>query len=268
MDFLYKNLLSSSNIVTIHKTRFNPHFDHLDYHPHYEIYYCPSPTKQTVKIFGTDYLITEPCLIISPPFTVHFMLPENDATSFERYVAYVSRDAIEQFGDIILNKSIFDKITIYLTQNNEKNLEILKNAFNEKNTEAQRLMFLMAFLSSKDILNIAPYKTINPEGTAVRILEYLNKNISLSLDGDAVAKEFHISRATLDRIFKKHIGQSLHQTVTELRINTATSLLINTKLPIAEIALKCGFLTEEYFFAFFKKHFNTTPLAFRKANLQ
>jgi AraC-like DNA-binding protein len=269
MNFLYKNLLSSSEYIkTIHKTHYNPSFDHLDYHPHYELYYCPAQIAQTARIFGTEYHITKPCLIISKPFTVHIMIPDDSSNPFERYVAYFSQNAINQFGDSILNKTIFNETAIYFPEENNRNLELLKCAFDESLSQSQRLMLLMAFISSKEIFNAEPLKTVFTENTAVKILEHISNNVDKRLDGASIANEFHISRATLDRIFKKYIGQSLHDTVTEQRLNTAATLLVQTKLSVAEIALKCGFDTEEYFFCFFKKHTGTTPLTFRKKHLQ
>lgn len=266
MNYLYKNLLSASEkLNTVYKTSYNPTFDHLDYHPHFELYYCPKGINQRVKIFGKDYNINKPCIILSMPYTVHFMMPENDVPEFERYVVYFSRELIDSFGNWIINKDLFTKTSIFFIENNKVIVELLKPVFDLNLPQSQRALAFINFLCASDIEKTVPYKVINAENTIVSILEYLNNNIDKDLDGDKVAKNFHISRATLDRIFKKYVGQSLHKTVMELRLNSALTLLKTTDLSIKEIALKCGFISEEYFYSFFKKHLGVTPLSYKKS---
>lgn len=265
MNYLYKNLLSASEkLNTVYKTDYNPTFDHLDYHPHFELYFCPKRINQRAKIFGTDYKINDPCIILSMPYTVHFMMPENNVPEFERYVVYFSKELIDSFSNWIIDKNLFTKTSIFLIKDNKSLVEALNPVFDLKLSQRRRALAFINFLCASGIENITPYKVINSENTVVNILEYLNNNIDNDLNGDTVARSFHISRATLDRIFKKYVGQSLHKTVIELRLNTALSLLKTTDLSIKEIALKCGFISEEYFYSFFKKHLGITPLSYKR----
>ena len=51
------------------------------------------------------------------------MIPDDSSNPFERYVAYFSQNAINQFGDSILNKTIFNETALYFPEENNRNLE-------------------------------------------------------------------------------------------------------------------------------------------------
>lgn len=55
-----------------------------------------------------------------------------------------------------------------------------------------------------------------------------------------------------------------HRYLISLRVNRARNLLARTNRPIAEIALDCGFTHQEHLTRLFRKHFETTPAAFRR----
>lgn len=66
------------------------------------------------------------------------------------------------------------------------------------------------------------------------------------------------------RQFKKSTGQSPHQYLLTARIETAKRLL-RTRLPIAEIALRCGFSHQEHLTRMFRRFEGMTPAVFRKS---
>jgi transcriptional regulator GlxA family with amidase domain len=52
--------------------------------------------------------------------------------------------------------------------------------------------------------------------------------------------------------------------ISNLRLNTAKKILIETDLPVYDIAAQCGFENVPYFCFTFKKETGTSPLEFRK----
>ena len=67
------------------------------------------------------------------------------------------------------------------------------------------------------------------------------------------AKAVGVSRSHLYRVFMSNVGQSPIDYLTGYRISEACSLLKNTGLSIAEIAVSVGFFDQFYFSRVFKK---------------
>jgi AraC family transcriptional regulator len=79
------------------------------------------------------------------------------------------------------------------------------------------------------------------------------------LAGVARLSEFHFLRA-----FKRSMGISPHQYITERRIHRARALLSTTDVPVAEIAWRVGLVNTSHFNAQFRKHTGVTPGAWRE----
>ena len=80
-----------------------------------------------------------------------------------------------------------------------------------------------------------------------------------------LASYLHMSESTLRRFIKQNTGRSLIEYNNEIRIGHACAQLINTKLPIIELAMDCGFENLSHFNRVFKKLKNKTPSQYRKA---
>lgn len=70
---------------------------------------------------------------------------------------------------------------------------------------------------------------------------------------DDIAKAVGVSRSHLYRVFMSNVGQSPIDYLTHYRISEACSLLKNSTLSIAEIAVSVGFFDQFYFSRVFKK---------------
>ncbi len=261
MNYLFKNNLFTSQIESIYKTNYQKSYDHLEFHPHYELYFCPKRTNQILTLNGKEFKITKPCIILTKPYTVHLMQAENIVPEFERYVVYFS-DRIFSCPPWLFNKNLLCHTAIFEDDTIASLNDTIKKIFNENSPENYRfscLIEIFAFLT-----NIPPKYAEEEDNIVSPILEYLHNNLSENLNGDSVAKEFHMSRASLDRLFQKYVGQPLHKTIIDFKLNNAISLLEYTEKSIAEIAMLCGFENDIYFYAFFKKHSGLSPLKFRK----
>ena len=78
-----------------------------------------------------------------------------------------------------------------------------------------------------------------------------------------ILKHVPMSRTLLERKFREHFDRSPYDMIQYLRNQEAKALLLNTELPVAEIAERCGYISAEYFSADFKKHSGQSPSAFR-----
>lgn len=85
-----------------------------------------------------------------------------------------------------------------------------------------------------------------------------------SLSLEETARRLGVSYSTFRRIFREHTGVGPHQYRLHLKLSQARDLLLNTNLPVKEVAFRSGFEEEQYFCRFFKKTMGKTPSSYRK----
>ena len=76
-----------------------------------------------------------------------------------------------------------------------------------------------------------------------------------------------VSRRTLERTFKRQLGISPGQYVGYCRTHRARQLLATSTLPLADVALECGYYDQPHFSHVFQKSTFETPAEYRKRKL-
>ena len=74
-----------------------------------------------------------------------------------------------------------------------------------------------------------------------------------------IAESVNTSEDYLTRIFKKELGMSPWEYLSRYRVEPSVKLLQDTDMPLAEIAMRCGFQDQAYYCRVFKKLKRTTP---------
>ena len=69
----------------------------------------------------------------------------------------------------------------------------------------------------------------------------------------------------LNRLFKEHMGETLHDHVMSLKMNYGAMLLRTTDMGILEISSACGYDSLSHFIKMFKRHFKMTPKEYRRS---
>lgn len=93
---------------------------------------------------------------------------------------------------------------------------------------------------------------------------FINKNFQKQLTREQLAKQVGVNEDYLTRIFRKEMGLSLWTYLNVFRMSVASDLLLDTGLPVEEIAHECGFEDASYFSRVFSKYSGKCPTAFRK----
>ena len=83
------------------------------------------------------------------------------------------------------------------------------------------------------------------------------------IDIEEIASRMCISRTHLNRKVKSITGQTTSDLVLSYRISEAKDLLLNTGLPIWEVAERCGIQDPAYFSTLFRKAVGKSPAQFR-----
>lgn len=82
---------------------------------------------------------------------------------------------------------------------------------------------------------------------------------------EALCEESGLPKSTLQKHYKQLFGKSLFEDLIGFRVGEAKRLLAETELPLAEIAVMCGYSTESYFMKQFKRITEQTPTEYRRA---
>ena len=98
-----------------------------------------------------------------------------------------------------------------------------------------------------------------------KAIEFINENLDQeeTVALPAVADAVQMSYSNFSRAFKQSMGVTPNAYITEQRIKRAKQLLSETKLPIADIALRTGFASQSHFTTTFRRLVWTTPKGFR-----
>jgi AraC-like DNA-binding protein len=82
---------------------------------------------------------------------------------------------------------------------------------------------------------------------------------------DMIAKQVGVTRRTLERHFKKHLGRTLLQELVACRIQRAKRLLRETHVPIKYVAYAAGFSSLPNLCKVFRREVGTTPGTYRES---
>ena len=126
------------------------------------------------------------------------------------------------------------------------------------------LLLTQALLNSR-ARNEAIDEMEQPSVLAHRVRQYLDEHHSEQITLRAAAERLHISEYYLAHVFKQEFGIPPMQYVMKRRIGEAQELLMNTELPVAEVADRLGYSSVCHFNAMFKKNVGMPPGKFRQS---
>ena len=95
------------------------------------------------------------------------------------------------------------------------------------------------------------------------IKEHYNEPISLSM----IAEKLSITPQYLSKLFMQETAKTFVDFLTQIRMEKAKYLLINSNLQINLICTQVGYTDPKYFCTSFKKYTGLTPNQYRKSNI-
>jgi AraC family transcriptional regulator len=90
---------------------------------------------------------------------------------------------------------------------------------------------------------------------------HLSENISLT----DVAASCSLSAAHFAREFRQSTGLPPHRFLMERRVTRARELLVHTRLPLSDIAMRCGFADQSHLTKVFRRVLGVTPGSLRSS---
>nr|WP_310226790.1 AraC family transcriptional regulator [Paenibacillus qinlingensis] len=96
-------------------------------------------------------------------------------------------------------------------------------------------------------------------------MDYMHQNYDREIQVKDIAGAVNLHPGYLQRIFKAVTDQTLMTYLTEIRMEKAQMLLLETDIPIADISDYIGVGSRQYFHLLFKAHTKMTPTEYRRS---
>ncbi len=97
-----------------------------------------------------------------------------------------------------------------------------------------------------------------------RAMEYMRSHFRDALTFGGVCRELRLNRRSLERKFAAHLRETPAESLNRIRLEAARTLLVDTNLPAATIADRCGFGSPERFSINFRQTFGISPIRYRR----
>ncbi len=95
------------------------------------------------------------------------------------------------------------------------------------------------------------------------ICQYIKDNYQKSITLDDIASLANMSTSAVSHFFKKRTNRTFSNYLSDVRIGTASRLLVETTRPINDIAFECGFDNISNFNRTFKRYKGESPREYR-----
>jgi AraC family transcriptional regulator len=97
----------------------------------------------------------------------------------------------------------------------------------------------------------------------MRVREFLEAHPLEKIEMATLARVAERHPVHVSREFRRHFGKSLSQFVRERRLLRAAELMSCDGLPLAEVALQCGFYDQSHFTHAFRRLMGDSPAEYR-----
>ncbi len=231
-------------------------------HTHLELVYLSSGSSRAT-VDGTDYLIEAGDFFLVFPHQIHFY---HDTSPIHMYLLIFSVDFCKELTDIFQNMipscPLIKSRDIH-TDTEQRLKRIVRNAGSA--SDFDRICakgYLLSLLGE-----LLPLMTLVPnssqQDSIKNVLTYCSLHYTDPLTLDTLAKELHMSKYYISRIFKDRVNMSFRDFLNRLRTEHACSLLEKDK-SITEVAYASGFSSIRTFNRVFVQNTGISPREYIK----
>jgi len=230
----------------------------------YLIHYVTSG-RGTYTIQGTAHSVTAgQAFLIPPNESTVYTADKEDPWSycFFAFDGKMAKELIDRTG--FANRYI-------LTVNNDDICSLILDTANQilsgqiVNADlfaAERILQLIRFFA--DIKGESRHEDHNMNNYVLLALNYIQYNYFNDINVASIADMLAINRSYFFRIFKAETGLSPVQYLNNFRIMKAKQLLIESTMPVSQVALATGFTTPSAFYRMFNLKFGMSPSQYRR----
>ncbi|MBW4080023.1 response regulator [Paenibacillus sp. S150] len=201
---------------------------------------------------------------------------EEAITNNDNYALYATLQAMEdQFleGELHIRHAVivYNQVMMYLGRNEGEIYEDYIFTFSQLERifkdVTDMLKFLKKILSEKMRTNTFVQRPHGHNRTFNAIFDYVNEHFREDISIPFLSRQFNLNGNYISQLFKKENGTTLTQYLSNLRIEYACGLLVNTDYSINEISEKAGYTDYFYFSRLFKRMKGLAPSAYRSRHI-
>lgn len=232
-------------------------------HQHLELIYIEKGST-VATLDNQEYTLNAGDCFLTFPNQIHFY---HDQSPLHAYLAIFSSDYCKDLkklfctktpGCPVVNSSQFS-INLKQTFQNICNHYSSVSPYGKVIAEGELTIFLgemLPHLSLKDV-------PVNLDSTK-NVLIYCFENYLNPITLEAIAKELHLNRIYVSRIFNERLHTSFSDFINTLRVNHACSLLKKEEAYITDVAFASGFSSIRSFNRAFLKYKHISPSEYVK----
>jgi AraC-like DNA-binding protein len=127
------------------------------------------------------------------------------------------------------------------------------------------IYLLSEHLQPEGAVDTALVQQKNRASRLSRLIDYLDTSFSERITVDDAASLVNMSRTPFMRLFRQATGSTFVSYLSQLRLKQGRRLLLETDLPIAQVAAAVGLSDQSYFDRRFRQHFGEAPRDCRQA---
>ncbi len=261
-------------------------FYHIDrLHPKYEMAYHWHNEIEIIRILSgvlkvtldnKEYIVNAGDIIFVNSETVHGAIPDNcvyECIVFNVAYLDITEREIKSFTENLLNHTVYvNEIhsgCTEFTATANKLFEAIQNDSKGMRFKVTGYLYeLLGVILANDMYseNLAIMSVHNEKNvlTLKKALAFIRRSYDQQISLEDIAASAEISPKYLCTFFKEMTGKTPFEYLKEYRVERAARRLINTDMPVTQIAFACGFNDLSYFIKTFKEIKGVTPKNFRK----
>ncbi|SRR5690606_27474427 len=236
-------------------------------HDYLEVYVLEDGRRDHFSA-GSVHRLRAPEVITFPPADEHFSYSP-PGVPFRRVVVYARPEAVlypHVLEEVSAGTKVFrpSEAGLAAVRRLVDQLLYTQEELGERSQDEMRLQLtqLLLVLQRQQSVDAA---TAARETRIAQVVRHLHDHYREHIELADLADQFFVSRHHLSREFRRHTGTTVITYVTDLRVDQARRLLVETDQPIGQIAESVGFATVTHFNRVFRERTGTTPRAVRAA---
>ncbi len=248
-------------------------FKGTHFHDCYELYYLESG-EITYFVNDDIYNLKAGDFILIPPGVMHKALYYRQQ-AHTRILIYIKPEFLR---DVLLERpSLLDStkehvVTIGIKSISQRILNSLLKEEEERDGDmvmkramvTELFVWLSRWLEQESKMPAkVPGEENGSENGVMEIVKYINANFNTDINLDELSEKFYMNPTYLSRTFKRIMGVPYSKYLINVRVRHAIRLLNDTNKKISEIAILCGFHSDNHFCKMFKQVMGISPLKYR-----
>ncbi|MEO0636706.1 MAG: GlxA family transcriptional regulator [Pseudomonadota bacterium] len=93
----------------------------------------------------------------------------------------------------------------------------------------------------------------------LQVIEIMESHLAEPFSLLEIANQIGLSRRQVERLFRREMGRSPARYYLELRLERARHLLLQSSLPVVDIAIACGFVSASHFSKCYRELYGKSP---------